>query len=89
MNNNLIVDVSFPDDVFMINIKVESLNNNIYQLSYEADDQFIGLLEMDKKASACKLTGKVSLSEFQLKLLHESIIAKTQPSPKKAIAGIW
>lgn len=89
MNNNLIVDVSFPDDIFMINIKVEALNNNIYQLSYEADDHFIGLLELDKQVSACKLTGKVSLSEFQLKLLHESILAKTQAKPKKATARIW
>jgi hypothetical protein len=89
MNNCFIVDVSFPDDVFFINIKVEGLNKNIFQLSYATDNQFIGLFEVDKSFFASRLTGNVRLSDFQLKLLHEGITGKMELRQKKAVSKIW
>ena len=93
MNDYLIIDVSFPDDIFLINIKVEALvdegsiqEKKVYQLSYEADDKFIGILEVDKDISGCKLTGKVKLSDFQIKLIHEAIMEKIEETkPKKGL----
>jgi hypothetical protein len=83
MSKPLVVDVSFPDDIFCVHIRVELLHANIYQLSYESDDRFIGLLETAPQVSACKLTGKTMLSEFQLKMIHEAITGKQHRSNTK------
>jgi len=89
MKDCLIVDVSFPDDIFLINVKVEVLQKNIFQISYEADGGFICLLEVGQTVSGCKLTGKVRLSDFQVKLIHDAITSKMQIKQKKAVSKIW
>ena len=102
MKDCLIIDVSYPDDVFMINVKVEPLvdetilnDEKIYQLAYEADKKFIGILEWGKTASECKLTGKVKLTDFQMKMVHEGILEKYEskrlkkPAVKQRGSRIW
>lgn len=91
MKEYIIIDVSYPDDVFLINVRVEPLvdptaikDEKVYQLTYEGDKKFIGILEFDKNASDCKMTGKVKLTDFQMKLIHEGIMDNFEAKVKKA-----
>jgi hypothetical protein len=102
MKDCLIIDISYPDDVFLINVRVEPLvdpaaikDEKVYQLTYELDRKFIGILEFDKDVSGCKMTGKVKLTDFQMKMIHEGITETFEakkfkkPYGNKKSARIW